>query len=92
MEKYKKAYKINKFKISAPAQNDKCELPDGLHSVSDIQDYFECIIKKHEIENRFTFQVKTGYCLELLTSETMKLLESTKNKITKDKMVKMFLI
>ena len=85
MEKYKKAYKINKFKISAPAQNDKCELPDGLHSVSDIQDYFECIIKKHEIENRFTFQVKTGYCLELLTSETMKLLESTKNKITKDK-------
>ena len=28
---------------------------------------------------------KKGYSLELLTKETMKLLESTKNKITKDK-------
>ena len=31
----------NKFKISAPTWNDKFELPDGLYSVSDIQDYFE---------------------------------------------------
>ena len=36
----------NKFKISAPAWNDKFELPDGLHFVSDIQDYFECILEK----------------------------------------------
>ena len=33
----------NKFKISAPTWNDKFELPDGLYSVSDIQDYFEYI-------------------------------------------------
>ena len=33
----------NKFKISAPTWNDEFELPDGCYSVSDIQDYFECI-------------------------------------------------
>ena len=37
----------NKFKISAPTWNDKFELPDGLYSVSNIQDYFEYILKKH---------------------------------------------
>ena len=31
-----------------------------------------------------TFKIKTGYYLELLTSETMKLLGSTESKITKD--------
>ena len=39
----------------------------------------------NKIENRITFNVKTGYYLELLTTETMKLLGSTKSKITKDK-------
>ena len=39
----------------------------------------------NKIENRFTFRIKNGYSLEFLTSETMKLLGSTKNKITKDK-------
>ena len=34
------SYNNNKFKISAPTWNDKFELPDGLYSVSDIQDYF----------------------------------------------------
>ena len=38
----------------------------------------------NEIENRIIFKIKTGYHLELLTSETMKLLDSTKSKITKD--------
>ena len=33
----------NKFKIFAPKWNDKFELPDGLYSVSDIQDYSEYI-------------------------------------------------
>ena len=33
----------NNFQISAPTWNDKFELPDGLYSVSDIQDYFEYI-------------------------------------------------
>ena len=36
-------------------------------------------------ENRITFKIKTWYYLELLTPETMKLLGSTKIKITKDK-------
>ena len=31
------------------------------------------------------FKIKTRYHLELLTSETMKLLENNKSKITKDK-------
>ena len=38
----------------------------------------------NEIENRITFMIKAGYHLELLTPETMKLLGSTKSKITKD--------
>ena len=79
--------------------NYKFELPDGLHSVSDIQNYFKYILKKHrentnkpsiqiyinKIENRITFKIKKGYSLELLTPETMKLLGSTENKITEDK-------
>ena len=39
----------------------------------------------NKIENRITFKINTGYYLELLTPETVKLLGSTKNKITKDK-------
>ena len=41
-------YKNNTFKISAPTWNEEFELADGSYSVSDIQDYFEYIIKKHE--------------------------------------------
>ena len=95
----KSAYNNNKFKIPATTWNDEFELPDGSYSMSDIQDYFEYILKKHgksvdkppvqiyvnKIENRVTFKIKNGYSLELLTLETMKLLGSTKNKITKDK-------
>ena len=95
----KSSYNNNKFKISAPTWNDKFELPDGSYSVSDIQDYFEYIFKKHgedidkpsvqifvnKIENRIRFKIKNEYSLELLTPETMKLLGSTENKITKDK-------
>ena len=97
--KTKSSYNNNKFKISVPTWNDKFELPDGSYSVSDIQDYFEYILKKHgedidkpsvqiyvnQIENRVTFKIKNGYKLELLTTEKMKLLGSTENKITKDK-------
>ena len=39
----------------------------------------------NRIENRITFKIKSGYYLELLTPETMKLLGSTESKITKDK-------
>ena len=95
MEKYKNT-KIKKFEKSAATWNEKFELPDGSYSVSDIQDHFECILKKHgkmtdnpsiriyvnKIKNRITF--KTGYHLKLLTPEAMKLLGSTKNKITND--------
>ena len=95
----KSSYNNNKFKISAPAWSEKFELPDGSYSISDIQDYFEYILKKHSesvdnpsiriyvnrIENRITFKIKSGYYLELLTSETMKLIGSTKSKITKNK-------
>ena len=94
----KSSYNKNKFKISAPMWNDEFELPDGSYSVSDIQDYFEYILKKHgentnkpslqryvnRIKNRITFKIKDGFSLELLTPETMKLLRSTKNKITED--------
>ena len=38
----------------------------------------------NKIENKITFEIKTGYYLELLTLEAMKSLESTKSKITKD--------
>ena len=38
----------------------------------------------NKIENRIMFKIKTGYYFELLMPETMKLLESTKSKITKD--------
>ena len=95
----KSSYNNNKFKISAPTWNDKFELPDGSYSISDIQVYFEYILKKHgknidnpsvriyvnKIENRITFKIKNGYYLELLTPKTMKLLGSAENKITKEK-------
>ena len=69
----KSQYNNNKFKISAPTWNDTFDLPDGSYSVSDIQDYFEYIIKKHEtiadnsplqiyvkkIKNRIAFKIKT---------------------------------
>ena len=37
-----------------------------------------------EIENSVTFKIKTGYDLELLNPEIMKLLGSTKSKKTKN--------
>ena len=86
----KSKYNNNKFKIHAPTWNDEFNVPYRSDSVSDIQDYFEYIIKKHEniadippvqiyvnkIENRIVFKIKTGYKLELLTEETMQLLGS----------------
>ena len=91
----KSSYNNNKFKISAPTWSEEFKLPDGSYSVSDIQNYFEYILKKHSesvdnpsirmyinrIENRITFKIKNGYYLELLTPETMKLLGSTESKI-----------
>ena len=72
----RKQDKSNKLKIIAAKWNDEFELPDGSYSVSDIQDYIEYIIKKHEalttiprihvyinrINNR-VFKIKDGYKL-----------------------------
>ena len=44
----KSEYNNNEFKISAPNWNDEFRLSDGSCSVSDIQDYFEYIIKENE--------------------------------------------
>ena len=85
--------------MSAPTWNNKFELPDGPYSVANIQDYFEYILKKHgenidnpsiriyvnKIENEVTFKIKTGCYLDLLTPETMNLLRSAENKLTKTK-------
>ena len=98
----KSSYNNNKFKISVPTWNDEFELPDGLYSVSNIQDYFEHILKKHEknienpsvkiyvnkMVNRITTGIKNWCSLEILIPEKKKkkkLLESTENKINKDK-------
>ena len=94
----------NKFKISAPTCNDTFDLPDGSYSIADIQDYFEFIIKKHEtltenppiqiypnkIKNRTVFKINTGYKLELLTPETMKLLGSSKKMLIQIKILKLY--
>ena len=42
-------------------------------------------IYPNKIKNRIVFKIKTGYKLELLTLETMKLFESTKKDVDKDK-------
>ena len=47
-ENIKKSYKNNKSKISAPTWNEEFELPDELYSISDIQNYFEYILKNME--------------------------------------------
>ena len=71
----KKLHKNNKFKISASTWNEEFVLSDGSYSVSDIQDYFEYIVKNHDTipdnpsiriyvnktENRITFKIKIGY-------------------------------
>ena len=44
----KSIYKNNKFKILAPTWNETFDLPDESYNISEIQDYIEYIIKKHE--------------------------------------------
>ena len=64
-----------------------------------IQDLFEFTIKKHETlaenppiqiysnktKNKIVFKIKTAYKVQLLSSETMKLLGSTKKDVDKGK-------
>ena len=75
------------------------DLPDSSYSIAALQNYFEYIIKKHEtivdvspvliyvskINNRIVFKIKSGYKLELLSKETMRLLGSSADTIDGDK-------
>ena len=95
----KSTYNNNKFKISVPTWNETFNLPDGSYNISEIQDYIEYMIKKHEkisenapiliyantINNRTVLKIKSEYKLELLSKETMKLLGSTKDITDEDK-------
>ena len=95
----KSDYNNNKFKISTPTWNDTFDVPGGSYSISALQNYFEYIIKKHEtiadvspvliyvneINNRIVFKIKSGYKLELLSKETMRLLGSSTGTIDGDK-------
>ena len=74
-------------------------MPDGSYSIAALQNYFEYIIKKHEtiadvspvliyvnkINKRIVFKIKSGYNLELLSKETMRLLGSSADTIDSDK-------
>ena len=70
-------------------------MPDGYYSIAALQNYFEYITKKHEtspvlifvneINNRIVFKLKSGYKLELLSKETMKLSGSLSDTIDGDK-------
>ena len=95
----KSTYNHNRFKISARTWNETFDLPDGSYIISEIQDYIEYVIKKHEtigenapkliyantIFNGIVFKIKIGYKLELLSKETMKLLGSTSSIIDANK-------
>ena len=70
----RKKLNSNKLKIITPKWNDELELPDDSYPVSDIQDYIEYIIKKHEtlikihiyinrINSRLVLKIKDGYKL-----------------------------
>ena len=72
---------------------------DGSYSTAALQNYFEYIIKTHEtivdvspvliyvnkINNRIVLKIKSGYKLELLSKETMRLLGSSVDTIDGDK-------
>ena len=95
----KSDYNNNKFKISAPTCSDTFDVPGGSYSIAALQNYFEYIIKKHEtiadispvliyvneINNRIVSKIKSGYKLELLSKETMRLLGSLTDTIDGDK-------
>ena len=82
----KSSYNNNKFKISAPTWSEEFKLPDASYSVSDIQGYFEHILRNHgenvdnpsiriyvnKIENRITFKIKNRYYLKILSFKQQK--------------------
>ena len=90
----KSEYNNNKLTISAPTWNDEFNLPHGSYSVSNIHDYFECLIKKHQtiadsppvqiyvskIKNRIVFKIKAGHKLELLTKKNNGIIRKLKKR------------
>ena len=95
----KSAYNNNQFQNFWSNLEQRIWFAWWIIFISDNRDYFEYIIKKHEdiadnppvqiytnkIKNRIVFQIKTGYKLELLPPETMKLLARTKKDVDQDK-------
>ena len=85
--------------IKSVYNNNKTDLSEESYSIPDIQYYFKCIIKKYEtisdnpnakfytnnIKNRIVFKIKTSYKLDLLSSETMKLLGSAEKDVDQKK-------
>ena len=63
--------------ISAPTWNDTFDLSVCSYAPAEIYPY--------KIKNRIVFKIKTGYKLELLSSETMKLLGSAKKDVDQNK-------
>ena len=94
----KRLYGDFKAKKSGTTWNEQLELHDESYSVSNIQDYFEYIIKIHKTtnkspiqryvsrsQNRITFKIKSVYYHEFLTTKNIKLFGNTARRITKDK-------
>ena len=89
----KSSYNNSEFKVSAQTWNDKFEYLMSC-ILYQIFKTIQHILKEHnekidnpsvriyvnKIGNRITFTIKTGYYLELLTPETIKLLVNTENK------------
>ena len=102
MEKIKKSYQNNKFKLS---RWDKDQ--HGIKNFNYLTDHILFLIfntifsisLKHlkdlqtthhsyyisKIEYRVIYKIKTGYYLELLSRESIKLLESKEKKISRDR-------
>ena len=92
-------YRNNTFKIVETTWDKDFGLSDGFYSISDIQGYFKYINKRHETltdnspveiyfnrsQNKFIFKIKSGYYVELFLPKIMNVLDSTEEKITKDK-------
>ena len=89
----KSTYINNKFKISAPTWNETFDLLDGSNNISEIQDYIEYIIKKHEktgenasiliyantINNRIVFKRKSRYKLDKILLMQTKIVKTYQN-------------
>ena len=91
----KSEYRNNKFKISAPTWNDAWWFLFNFWHSRLLSIYYQSTLNLTEnppvqiymsrTKNRIVFKITTGYKLEILTPETMKLLGSTNEDVDKDK-------